>query len=154
MIVVGRKSASVSSAKFPVHTRVCVRSFASVKPGYNYTKTHEWVKVDGKTATVGITDYAQHSLGEMAYVEVSAAVGSSLKPGQSFGTVESVKAASDVYSPISGEVIEVNKAPSKNPGLLNTSPYEEGWLIKLKLTDSGEVAKLLDAKQYEDSLPK
>lgn len=117
-----------------------------------FAKSHEWIKVgDDNTATVGISDYAQDNLGDITFVELPA-VGDTLAKGDSFGVVESVKAASDVYVPASGEVIAVNEDLDAAPEKVNNSPYDEGWLIKLKLTDPAEVNDLLSPEDYEGSL--
>ena len=115
---------------------------------YRYTKEHEWVRVEGDVATVGITDYAQHELGDVVYVEMPKP-GTKLNAGQSFGTVESVKAVSDIYAPVAGEVTEVNSALSDAPETINKDPHGAAWLIKLKLADPSEVAKLMNAAAYE-----
>ena len=112
-----------------------------------YTKDHEWVRVDGDTATVGITDFAQGQLGEVIYVEVPAA-GTTYEAGAVIATVESVKAASDVYTPLGGEVIGVNQAAADDPALVNKSPYAEGWLVKIRMADPGQVDALLTAEAY------
>ncbi len=114
-----------------------------------YLNSHEWLRVetDG-TATIGISDHAQSALGDLVFVEVPA-VGRKLKAGESFAVVESVKAASDVYSPVSGEVIAINESLSGSPELINQSPYGEGWLMKLRLGDKAELNKLLDAAAYK-----
>nr|BCL66155.1 glycine cleavage system protein H [Volvox reticuliferus]BCL66223.1 glycine cleavage system protein H [Volvox reticuliferus] len=122
-------------------------AYSTVVQGYKYAKSHEWAKVDGDTATVGISDHAQGQLGDVVYVELPD-VGKAVKQGETFGVVESVKAASDVYSPISGEVVEVNQALVDKPGTVNTSPFEEGWIIKVKLSNKGELGALLDADAY------
>src|SRR5262249_23419284 len=119
-----------------------------VPSGYRYTKEHEWIDVKGDVATVGITDYAQHELGDVVFVELPK-VGTKLEAGKSFGTVESVKAVSEIYSPASGEVTEVNAALADNPELLNSDPHEKAWLIKLKLSNPAEIASLLDAAAYQ-----
>lgn len=113
-----------------------------------YAKSHEWLKVaaDG-TATVGITDYAQSSLGDITYVQLPK-VGAVLKSGETFGVVESVKAASDVYAPAGGTVLEVNKALDANPEKLNQTPYTDGWMLKLKLANPADAAGLLSAADY------
>lgn len=113
-----------------------------------YAKSHEWLKpaADG-TALVGITDYAQNSLGDITFVQLPK-VGAVLKAGETFGVVESVKAASDVYAPVAGTVLEVNKALEANPEKVNGSPYGDGWMLKLKLTDAADVASLLSAADY------
>ena len=115
---------------------------------YRYTKEHEWVRVEGGVATIGITDYAQHELGSVVYVELPRP-GVQLKAGQSFGTVESVKAVNDIYAPVSGEVSEVNSALADTPETINKDPHGKAWLIKLRLADSSELAKLMDAAAYE-----
>ena len=113
-----------------------------------YTKDHEWIAVSGDLATVGITDYAQHELGDVVYVEMPKP-GTKLNAGQSFGTVESVKAVSDIYAPVSGEVTEVNAALSNAPETVNKDPHGDAWLIKLRLSNPSEPAKLMDAAAYE-----
>ena len=113
-----------------------------------YTKDHEWVRVDGDEATVGITDYAAGQLGDIVFVELPDA-GRSLDQFATFGVVESVKAVSDLYAPVSGEVIEGNAALSGSPELVNSDPYGDGWMIKVRLRDDAEVDGLLDATAYE-----
>jgi glycine cleavage system H protein len=115
---------------------------------YRYTKEHEWMRVEGDVATVGITDYAQHELGDVVYVELPKP-GAKLNAGQSFGTVESVKAVSDIYAPVAGEVTEVNSSLSETPEAINKDPHGKAWLIKLKLADSSAVGKLMNAAAYE-----
>lgn len=115
---------------------------------YRYTKEHEWVQVNGDTGTVGITSYAQHELGDVVFVETPKP-GTKLKAGESFGTVESVKAVSDIYSPVSGEVTQVNATLKDAPETINSDPHGEGWLIKIKLGDVAELSKLMDAQAYE-----
>ena len=114
-----------------------------------YTKEHEWVRVDGDTATVGITDYAQGQLGDVVFVEVPEA-GKQLKQGGEAAVVESVKAASDVYAPVGGEVIEGNQTLVDDPSLVNSDPEGEGWFFKLRLADTGEVNELMSADQYRE----
>ncbi len=113
-----------------------------------YTKDHEWLKLDGEEATVGITDHAQSALGDITFVELPA-VGESFSAGDTFGVVESVKAASDLYMPVAGEVIAVNEALEDAPESVNDDPYEAGWIIKIKLSDPAEAEGLLDATAYE-----
>jgi glycine cleavage system H protein len=115
---------------------------------YRYTKEHEWIDLKGDVATVGITDYAQHELGDVVFVELPKA-GSKTVAGKSFGTVESVKAVSEVYSPVSGEVIEANAALHDAPEKINTDPHGAGWLIKIRLSNAAEIAGLMDAAAYE-----
>ncbi|AQK60392.1 Glycine cleavage system H protein 2, mitochondrial [Zea mays] len=123
------------------------RAFSTVLKDLKYADTHEWVKVEGDSATVGITDHAQDHLGDVVYVELPE-VGVSVSQGKNFGAVESVKATSDINSPVSGEVVEVNRKLSEEPGLVNASPYEKGWIIKVKLSDSGELSSLMDGDKY------
>ena len=112
-----------------------------------YAKSHEWVRVAGDSATVGITDHAQHELTDVVFVELPA-VGRKVKAGEACAVVESVKTASDIYAPVSGEVTEVNKALADNPGLVNTAPYADGWFFKLKLANHSEVSNLLAPDAY------
>jgi glycine cleavage system H protein len=115
---------------------------------YRYTKEHEWVRLQGNIATVGITDYAQHELGDVVFVELPK-TGTKLKAGQPFGTVESVKAVSEIYAPVSGEVTEINAALADNPENVNKDPHGQAWLIKLKVADPAEPSSLMDAAAYE-----
>ena len=112
-----------------------------------YTKSHEWVRVDGDTATVGITDYAQEQLGDVVFVELPA-VGTALERGGTMGNVESVKAVSEVFAPVAGEVIELNPALEARPELLNADPHGEGWLVRVRVA-AGSEADLLSAAEYE-----
>jgi glycine cleavage system H protein len=113
-----------------------------------YASSDEWVRVEGDIATVGITDYAQHELGEVVYLELPA-VGDNVKKGAAFGVVESVKAVSDLNSPVSGQVIESNLPLADEPAGINESPYENGWLIKVRLADNTELNDLMDAETYK-----
>ncbi len=113
-----------------------------------YTKTHEWVRVEDDVATLGITDYAQSELGDITYLELPES-GESISAGSPFGVVESVKAASDIYSPIDGEVIERNEAAVEAPELLNQSPYGDAWLLKVRLGDPSQVEKLMAPQEYD-----
>jgi glycine cleavage system H protein len=117
-----------------------------------YTKTHEWVKYDGKIATVGITDFAQDQLSDLTYVELPTP-GDSFSAQEEVAVVESVKAASDVYAPLSGTITAVNKNLIEKPELINADPYGEGWIFKLQLDDTSELESLLDAAQYEGLNP-
>ena len=112
-----------------------------------YAKSHEWVRPSGDTATVGITDHAQHELTDIVFVELPA-VGRKVKAGEACAVVESVKTASDIYSPVSGEIIEVNKAVADNPALVNTEPHTGGWLYKIKLSNTAELNALLSPEDY------
>lgn len=111
-----------------------------------YVDTHEWVKIEGDIATVGVTDFAQDQLGDVTFVELPAA-GKTLAAGDGMGSVESVKAASDLYSPVSGEIMEVNAALENNPELVNSDPYGQGWMIKVRLDGSDD--KLISAEEYQ-----
>ncbi|MDQ4045563.1 MAG: glycine cleavage system protein GcvH [Chloroflexota bacterium] len=113
-----------------------------------YTKTHEWVKVDEDTVTLGITDAAQTELGDITYLELPEA-GDQLSSGEPFGVVESVKAASDIYSPVDGEVVDRNDDAVESPELINQSPYEKAWLIKVKVSDPSQLESLLSSSDYE-----
>ncbi len=116
--------------------------------GLLYSKEHEWVKLDGEVATVGITDYAQSSLGDIVYVELPR-IGAALTQFGSIGVVESVKAVSDIFTPVGGEVTETNAAIDGDPALVNRDPYGEGWLYRVKLDDVGQTAELMSPEQYE-----
>ena len=113
-----------------------------------YTKDHEWVRIEGDVATVGITDYAQGELGDIVFVEIETE-GENLEAEDVFGTVEAVKTVSDLFMPLAGEVMEFNEAIADNPALVNEDPYGEGWMIKIKLSDADAVSALLDADAYE-----
>ena len=124
---------------------------SNIPDGLHYSKDHEWIKVEGDVGTVGITDHAQNSLGDVVYVELP-------KPGESFaahdvfGSVESVKAVSELYIPVSGEVVAVNETLQDEPEKVNSDPYGEGWMVRIRLSESGEVDSLLNAAEYEDYL--
>lgn len=114
---------------------------------FRYTKEHEWVSVDGETGTVGITDHAQAELGDIVYVDLPK-VGAQIEQGKSLGSVESVKAVSDIYSPVSGEVVAINELLADHPETLNTDPHGDAWLVKIKLSNPGEVQNLMAAAEY------
>lgn len=113
-----------------------------------YTKDHEWIKLDGNMATIGITDYAQRELGDIVYVEVET-VGKSLKAGDVFGTVEAVKTVSDLFLPVDGTITELNSALANSPESVNNDPYGEGWMVKMKVNNPKDVDALMDAAGYE-----
>jgi len=119
----------------------------NVPADLRYAKTHEWIRIEGDTVTVGITDHAQNELTDIVYAEPPK-IGSEVKAGQTSAVVESVKAASDIYSPISGTVTEVNSELSGNPALLNTDPFGQGWIYKLKASDASEIEALLTPEAY------
>jgi glycine cleavage system H protein len=122
---------------------------ANVPENLHYSKDHEWVRVEGDTAVVGITDHAQDQLGDVVYVELPKA-GEEFAAHESFGSVESVKAVSEIFTPVSGKVVEVNDTLNDEPEKVNKDPYGEGWMIKIKLSSAGEVDSLLTAAEYED----
>ena len=113
-----------------------------------YTKDHEWIRLEGDEAIVGITDFAQHELGDIVYVEIET-VGQQLKAGEVFGTVEAVKTVSDLYLPIDGTITEVNPNLNSNPELVNSDPYGEGWMAKVKLSNAANVESLMNAEAYQ-----
>jgi len=113
-----------------------------------YTKDHEWIRVEGDTATVGITDFAQSELGDIVYVEVET-IGKQLDAGAVFGTVEAVKTVSDLFLPINGTITELNSSLANSPELVNTDPYGAGWMVKMKIASTEDVKTLMDAKAYE-----
>jgi len=132
-----------------------MRSYASSAnpPDRKYTKTHEWIKVDNGIGTVGITAHAAGALGDVVYAELPA-IGTAFAAGDSFGAVESVKAASDVYMPVAGTVTEINAALEDTPDLINASPWEKGWMTKIKIKDEAQLGSLLTNDQYEANLDK
>lgn len=121
---------------------------ANVPLDLKYAKSHEWVRVNGDVATIGITDHAQHELTDVVFVELPE-VGRKIKAGDACAVVESVKTASDIYSPVSGEIAEVNQAVVDDPGLVNSEPYEDGWFYRVKLSNPAEVSALLGPEQYK-----
>ncbi len=116
-----------------------------------YTKDHEWISVQGNVGTVGITDFAQHELGDVVYVDLPE-VGDTFEANEPFGSVESVKAVSEVFSPVSGEVIEVNASLENEPELINQSPHQKAWMIKIRITNTEELKELLSSEEYEEYL--
>jgi len=120
-----------------------------IKDNLKYTKDHEWVMLDGKIATVGITDFAQSELGDIVYIEVDT-VNEELNKDEVFGTVEAVKTVSDLFLPMSGKIIEFNESLNDNPEKVNDSPYGEGWIIKVEITNPAELDELLDSKTYSE----
>ena len=116
-----------------------------------YAKSHEWVRVSGGTATVGITDHAQHELTDIVFVELPV-VGRTVKAGETCAVVESVKTASDIYSPVSGEIIEVNQPVADNPALVNTDPHGAGWFYKIKLSNAADLGALLSPEDYKKQI--
>lgn len=121
----------------------------NVPANLKYTEDHEWVKVDGDVAVVGITDFAQGELGDVVFVDIQTA-GETLDKGETFGTIEAVKTVADAFMPVSGEVLEVNEALDGAPDLVNSDPYGDGWMIKIKFSDASEFDSLLTAEQYKE----
>ncbi|HYV30404.1 MAG TPA: glycine cleavage system protein GcvH [Candidatus Binatia bacterium] len=124
---------------------------SKVPPDLKYARSHEWVRVSGDLATVGITDHAQHELTDLVFIELPAA-GRQLKAGEASAVVESVKTASDIYSPVSGEVVEANKAIADDPAIVNTDPYGTGWFFKIKFSQPEELSGLLSAADYRQQI--
>jgi glycine cleavage system H protein len=122
---------------------------ANVPEDLHYSKDHEWVRVDGEEAIIGITDYAQNSLGDVVYVELPKA-GDEFGANESFGSVESVKAVSEVFTPVAGVVSRINESLADEPEKVNSDPYGEGWMVRLRMSNAGEVDSLLTAAEYED----
>lgn len=114
-----------------------------------YTESHEWLRVEGNEGFVGISDFAQHELGDVVFVEVDT-VGETINKGDTFGTIEAVKTVSDIYMPVSGEVLEFNPAIESTPEIINKDPYGDGWVIKIRLTQPEEVSGLMDASKYKE----
>ena len=119
-----------------------------IKENLSYTNDHEWIKIDGNTALVGITDFAQSELGDIVFIEVET-IGEDLNKNDVFGTVEAVKTVSDLFIPVSGKVLEFNSALEDNPELVNESPYEEGWIVKMEISNLDEISDLLDSNAYK-----
>jgi glycine cleavage system H protein len=120
----------------------------NIPQNLKYTKDHEWVRVEGDVAVIGITDFAQHELGDIVYVEIET-IGETLSQEEVFGSVEAVKTVSDLFMPVSGEILELNEELESNPELVNTDPYEGGWMVKVKLTNAAELDTLLSADDYQ-----
>jgi len=120
-----------------------------IKPELKYTKDHEWISIDGDSATIGITDYAQGELGDIVYVEIES-LGEQLDKEEIFGSVEAVKTVSDLFLPVSGEITEMNEGLEDNPEFINDDPYGKGWIIKMKSSDQNELGDLLSADAYKE----
>ena len=119
-----------------------------VKGNLSYTNDHEWIKIEGNIASVGITDFAQSELGDIVFIEVET-IGENLNKNEVFGTVEAVKTVSDLFIPVSGKVLEFNNALEDNPELVNDSPYDDGWIVKIEISNTNEIAGLLDSEAYK-----
>lgn len=124
-----------------------------IPEGLKYTKDHEWVKIEGQKATIGITDFAQGELGDIVYIDITT-VGQDVNEHEVFGSVEAVKTVSDLFMPVSGKVLEVNKALDASPEKVNSDPYGDGWMIKMELKDASDAAKLLTPAQYKELIGK
>lgn len=122
---------------------------ASYPDNLHYTKDHEWIRVEGEVGTIGITDFAQDQLGDVVHVQLPR-TGENFEAHATFGEIESVKTFSELYAPVSGEILEINEALADAPELVNSEPYGEGWMVKVKLSNAGEVDSLLNAIEYED----
>lgn len=123
----------------------------NIPANLKYTKDHEWIKVEGNIGTIGITDFAQGELGDIVYVDINPDL-AEIKQGESFGTIEAVKTVSDMYAPVDGKIIELNKKLNDEPQLVNTDPYGEGWIVKVELADVNQVNSLLDSAAYQSQL--
>ena len=126
-----------------------IKNIMNIPTNLKYTKDHEWVSVEGDIATIGITDFAQSELGDIVYVEIETE-GETIEAEEVFGSVEAVKTVSDLFMPISGEIIEFNSELDANPELVNSNPYESGWMIKIKISDMSEIENLMSAEAYND----
>lgn len=124
---------------------------SNIPENLRYSKDHEWIEVAGDVATIGITDYAQHSLGDVVYIDMPR-VGDKLNPHEAFGSVESVKAVSEIFTPVAGEIVEVNEGLNDTPEAVNNDPYSTGWMVKLKMDNPGEADAMLSAVEYEEYL--
>jgi glycine cleavage system H protein len=124
---------------------------SNIPENLKYSKDHEWVKAEGETAAIGITDYAQHALGDVVYIDMPR-VGDKLAAHEAFGSVESVKAVSEIFTPIAGEIVEVNDALNDTPEAVNNDPYGEAWMIKVKMDNPGDADGMLSAEEYEEYL--
>jgi glycine cleavage system H protein len=123
----------------------------NIPEGLKYTKDHEWVKVEGNIGTVGVTDYAQGELGDIIYIDVTT-VGNDVAAGDAFGTIEAVKTVSDMYAPVSGKIAEFNSAVNDNPASVNQDPYGAGWLVKIEITNMGDLDNLLSPEDYKNQI--
>lgn len=123
----------------------------NVPANLKYTEDHEWVKIDGDVATIGITDFAQQQLGDVVFVEIETE-GETLDKGETFGTIEAVKTVSDLFMPVAGEVTEINPKLEEAPETVNSDPYGEGWMVKVKISDASQVEELLSAEAYQETI--
>jgi glycine cleavage system H protein len=121
----------------------------NIPTNLKFTKDHEWIRVEGNVAYIGITDYAQGELGDVVFLDIDSSL-SEIKKGESFGTIEAVKTVSDIYGPFSGKVLEINPKLAESPELINSDPYGEGWMIKAEVSDSSELSELFDSSAYKE----
>jgi len=146
---IGTKLNSIKFYRYFPFNHICSKFlFMNFPAELRYTKDHEWIRLDGDIATVGITEFAQRELGDIVYVEVET-IGKALEAGAVFGTVEAVKTVSDLYLPVNGTIMELNPALSSSPELVNNDPYGEGWMIKMKVSNPTDVENLMDAAAYQ-----
>ncbi len=122
----------------------------NIPEGLKYTKDHEWIREENGICVVGITDYAQGELGDIIYLDITADLGSELKQGDTVGSIEAIKTVSEVFSPVSGKIVEVNSTINDNPSMVNTDPYGAGWMLKIEPSSAGEFSALLDAQSYKE----
>jgi glycine cleavage system H protein len=137
------------ASKWSHYNNILKQYAMNIPDNLKYTKDHEWVKIEGDTAIIGITDFAQHELGDIVFVEVDTA-GESLDKEETFGTIEAVKTVSDLFMPLGGEVLEFNEELESSPDIINKDPYNEGWIIKIKIADVAEADDLLTAEAYKE----
>ncbi len=121
-------------------------------PSLRYTKEHEWVKPEGNVCLIGVTDYAQNELGDIIYLDLSVSVGDSVKKGDSIGSIEAVKTVSEIFSPVTGKILELNTSINDNPSVVNTEPYEGGWIAKFEVESSDEINDLMEASAYKEMI--
>jgi glycine cleavage system H protein len=119
-----------------------------------YAKSHEWVRIEGNTGYIGITDFAQSELGDIVFVDITAGEGDELKRGEAFGTIEAVKTVSDLYMPVAGKIVEINQKIIDTPETINSDPFGDGWMVKVELTDGGDTSSLMDSPAYADMVGK
>lgn len=117
-----------------------------------YTKDHEWVKIDDGVCIMGITDYAQGELGDIIYLDITSDIGAEVRQSDTIGSIEAVKTVSEIYSPVSGKIIEINAAINDNPSIVNTDPYESGWIVKIEPSNQDEISNLIDSKAYKQQI--
>jgi glycine cleavage system H protein len=145
MPILGKPGAGMFS-RFPRETKDAI--FMNLPDNLKYTKEHEWIRTEGTFGWIGITDYAQGELGDIVYIDIPP-VGTAIVEGKSFGTIEAVKAVSDLYAPVSGEIVEINQELQGHPEIVNKDPYGKGWMVKVAISDGGQQNALLDVQAYK-----